>query len=338
MFKKTKIRSILELLDGEQKFSEREIAETLGVSRNTVKAIRESFDASKLAMEDIKDWDDDRLYQVLCPEKFQKEPLYAPVDYSYVHSELGKTGVTEHLLWEEYCKKCDEAGARSCSYVTFTKNYKDYTADRNYTSRIEHKPGREVEVDWSGPTMSYINPDTGELKTAYLFVATLPYSQLCYVEATEDMKENAWLSCHVNMFQFFGGVPVKIVCDNLKTGVTSHPKKGEIILNDAYLSLGEYYSIAISPTQVKKPKQKASVEGSVGKIATAIIARLRNEVFHSIAGLNARIKKNLRPIMKNRFKKEKEAVRLYLKLRNFLFCVSFPLSRMRFANGHTGIR
>ena len=65
MFKKTKIRSILELLDGEQKFSEREIAETLGVSRNTVKAIRESFDASKLAMEDIKDWDDDRLYQVL---------------------------------------------------------------------------------------------------------------------------------------------------------------------------------------------------------------------------------------------------------------------------------
>lgn len=76
--------------------------------------------------------------------------------------------------------------------------------------------------------MNYICAETGEVRTAYLFVATLPYSQVCYVEATDDMKEKAWLTCHVNMFQFFGGVPVKIVCDNLKTGVTSHPKQGEV--------------------------------------------------------------------------------------------------------------
>lgn len=325
MFKKTKIRSILELLDGEQNFSEREIAEMLSVSRNTVKSIRESFKASGLTMDAVKDWDDDRLYQKLCPEKFQKEPLYAPVDYSYVHNELGKTEVTEYLLWEEYCKKCDEDGARSCSYVTFTKNYKDFTADRNYTSRIEHKPGREVEVDWSGPTMSYTDSDTGVEKTAYLFVATLPYSQLCYVEATEDMKENAWLTCHVNMFQFFGGVPVKIVCDNLKTGVTSHPKKGEIVLNDAYLALGEYYSIAISPTGVKKPKQKASVEGSVGKIATAIIARLRNETFHSIAGLNARIKKELKAYNEKPFQKREGSRQTVFEVEELPFLRPLPL-------------
>ena len=52
------------------------------------------------------------------------------------------------------------------------------------------------------------------------------------------MNEQTWLSCHVNMFEFFGGTPVKVVCDNLKTGVISHPKKGEIILNEAYLTLG----------------------------------------------------------------------------------------------------
>ena len=64
------------------------------------------------------------------------------------------------------------------------------------------------------------------------------------------------------------------MCDNLKTGVTAHPSRGENILNEVYLSLGEYYSVAILPTGIKKPKHKASVEGSVGKIATAIIARL----------------------------------------------------------------
>ena len=69
----------------------------------------------------------------------------------------------------------------ACSYITFAKNYKKFTADKNYTSHIEHKPGLEVEVDWSGPSMNYMDPDTGERVTAYLFVATMPYSQMIYV-------------------------------------------------------------------------------------------------------------------------------------------------------------
>ena len=87
--------------------------------------------------------------------------------------------------------------------------------------------------------MNYIEPDTGEYVTAYLFVATMPYSQMVYVEAAASMNEKAWLSCHVNMFRFFGGTAVKIDCDNLKTGVISHPKRVEIILNEVYLSLGD---------------------------------------------------------------------------------------------------
>lgn len=160
-----------------------------------------------------------------------------------------------------------------------------------------------MEVDWSGPAMSYVEPDTGEVITAYLFVATMPYSQKSYVEAAAGMDEQAWLSCHVNMFEFFGGTPVKIVCDNLKTGVISHPKRGEIILNEAYLTLGEYYSVAIMPTGVKKPKQKASVEGSVGKIATAIIARLRNESFTSLDALNTGIMRALKDFNDKPFQK-----------------------------------
>lgn len=109
--------------------------------------------------------------------------------------------------------------------------------------------------------MGYIEPDTGKCVTAYLFVATMPYSQMIYVEAATSMNEKAWLSCHVNMFRFFGGTPVKIVCDNLKTGVTSHPKRGEIILNEAYLSLGEYFSVAIMPTGVKNRNRKQALRG-----------------------------------------------------------------------------
>ena len=202
-----------------------------------------------------------------------------------------------------YRDKCVSEGREYCAYPTFTVNYYKYTGGKNYTSHIQHKPGVEVEVDWSGPTMSYVDVDTGEIITAYLFVATLPYSQYGYVEAATDMKEKAWLECHVHMFGFFEGTPVKIVCDNLKTGVVYHPKKGEIILNDAYLALGEYYVTAIMPTGVKKPKQKASVEGSVGKIATAVISKLRNEIFTPPESLNSAIRKAVREYNDRPFQK-----------------------------------
>lgn len=301
MFKKTKVRSILELLG--KNLSAREVSKVLSVSRNTVAEVQALFLQSGRSWDDISEWDDDRLYELFYPDKFKYKPRYAPVDYSYVHKELKKTGVTEKLLWEEYCARCEKDGVNACSYITFAKNYKKFTADKNYTSHIEHKPGLEVEVDWSGPTMSYIDPDTGTRTTAYLFVATMPYSQISYVEATTSMDEKAWLSCHVNMFQFLGGTPVKIVCDNLKTGVTAHPKKGEVVLNEAYLALGEYYSVAIMPTGVKKPKQKASVEGSVGKIATSVIAKLRNDVFTSLAALNAAIRKAVKGFNDKPFQK-----------------------------------
>lgn len=99
------------------------------------------------------------------------------------------TGVTEKLFWEEYCARCEKDGENACSYITFAKNYKKFTADKNYTSHIEHKPGLEIEDDWSGSTMGYIEPDTGECVTTYLFVATMPYSQMIYVEAATSMKE-----------------------------------------------------------------------------------------------------------------------------------------------------
>lgn len=323
MFKKTKVRGILELLG--KNLSAREVSKVLSVSRNTVAEVQALFLQSGKSWEDISEWDDDRIYELFYPDKFKYKPAYAPVDYSYVHKELKKTGVTEKLLWEEYCARCAKDGVNACSYITFAKNYKKFTADKNYTSHIEHKPGLEVEVDWSGSAMSYIEPDTGERVTAYLFVAAMPYSQMIYVEAATSMNEKAWLSCHVNMFQFFGGTPVKIVCDNLKTGVTSHPKRGEIILNEAYLSLGEYYSVAIMPTGVKKPKQKASVEGSVGKIATAVIAKLRNDVFTSLAALNAGIRKAVKEFNDKPFQKRSGSRRSIFETEEKSYLRALPL-------------
>lgn len=113
--------------------------------------------------------------------------------------------------------------------------------------------------------MSFIDRDTNKKITTYLFVACLPYSQKIYVEATTSMNQESWMNCNVNMLNYFGGSPLTIVCDNCKTAVISHPRCGDIELNEEYLTFCEYYGIVVKPANVRKPKEKASVEGSVEK-------------------------------------------------------------------------
>lgn len=151
--------------------------------------------------------------------------------------------------------------------------------------------------------MGYIDPDKNTEHTAYLFVATFPYSQYTYVEAAASMNQSDWLYCNVHMLEFFEGSPVKIICDNLKTGVITHPKHGEIVLNDAYLSFAEHYQVATMPAEVRKPKQKSSVEEAIGKIARKIIGMLRNETFYSLEALNRGIRKALTKLNSKEFQK-----------------------------------
>ncbi len=199
--------------------------------------------------------------------------------------------MTLKLLWEEYVSECNSKGLNSYCYVSFANKYRSYTTNKSYTSHIEHKPGETIEVDWSGSTMSVYDTDRNKKLKVYLFVAALPYSQKIYVEGTFSMNQDAWMKCHVNMLNYYGGVPLKIVCDNLKTGVIEHPKYGETIINEEYLAFGEYYNVAIRPTGVRKPKEKPSAEGNVGKITTAVIAKLRKEVFYSLDILNKAVLK-----------------------------------------------
>ncbi len=291
MFKKTKVKQIISLiyLDSSNSF----IANSLDVSRNSVIKIRRKIEELNLSKEDLAKKEDDELYDLFFPTKFKRKSSLTPVNYNYVHDELKRVGVTLKLLWEEYVANCKQNGTKACCYSTFVINYEHYTSSKKYTSHIDHKPGEDIEVDWSGPTMSFIDTDSGNKITAYLFVATLPYSQKIFVEATTSMDQDAWMNCNVDMLNYFNGVPLRIICDNCKTAVISHPRCGEIEFNQEYIAFGEYYGVVIKPAHVRKPKEKPSVEGSVGKIATKIIAKLRNETFYSLDGLNKGISKAL---------------------------------------------
>ncbi len=85
MFKKTKVRSILELLG--KNLSAREASKVSGMSRSTVAEVQALFLQPGRAWDDVSDWDDDRLYGLFHPDKFKYKPRYASVDYSYVHNK-----------------------------------------------------------------------------------------------------------------------------------------------------------------------------------------------------------------------------------------------------------
>lgn len=186
-------------------------------------------------------------------KKMLTEDIYELPDYDHVHKELKRAGVTLKLLWEEYCDKCHDEGTLPVGYSKFSYNYGTYTTRNEIANHLENKPGVKCEVDWSRPTMKLINKYTGEITKVYLFVGCLTYSRFAYVEPTLDMKIDTWMRCHIRMYVSFGGVPIRTVCDNLKTGVVKNPKEGEIILTDAYESLGLHYVTAIMPAGVRKP-------------------------------------------------------------------------------------
>jgi len=318
MANKINIKLIMELKAAG--LSQNMIAKTRHISKTSITDVLNTAKEKQIFYEDIKDKPDNEVYRLFYPDKFSAENLFKSPDYDYVHNELKKVGVTLKLLHQEYKDSCNKEGSIAAGYTKFTEDYRAYVNRCNLSNHLQHKPGQAVEVDWSGKHMEVIDKDTGEITKVHLFVACLPYSQYAYVEPTLDEKQDTWLRCHVHMYEFFLGVPVRTVCDNLKVGVVKHPKEGEIVLTDAYEALGSHYVTAIMPTGVRKPKQKPSVEGTVGKVATAIIAKLRHQTFYSISALkeavaNALQEFNTAPFQKRQYSRVQvfEEEKVYLR-------------------------
>ena len=155
-------------------------------------------------------------------------------------------------------------------------------------------------------TMARPEPDWqavyNELRTKGV---TLPLLWQEYKLAYPDGYQYAWV-CeilgHVKAFEFLGGCPEIVVPDNLKSGVTKACRY-EPQIQSTYAEMASHYGIAIIPTRVRKPKDKAKVEGGVLLVLRWIIAKLRNETFFTLHGANEAIKPlvaalNARPFRK----------------------------------------
>lgn len=268
-----------------------QIAESMAISRPTVIATLQRAVAQGLDWQAAESLSDHELAERLFPQGNGK-PGYKIPNYDYVHRELAKPGVTQQLLWFEYCDQCHASGEIPYQLTQFKTYYREYVNKTRATMHIHRTPGELMEVDWAGQTARIMDSDTGETLDAYVFVAALPYSGYAYAEAFLKRDQEAWTSAHVNAYIFFGGVTRVLVSDNLKTGVVKHTR-AEIVLNKAYQELAEHYGTAILPARVRAPKDKPTVEGSVGNISTFILAAIRNQKFFTLRELNDVIRERL---------------------------------------------
>lgn len=283
-------------------FSQRQIASSIGSSRTTVKETIVAAQTAGLHWPFDEKTTNQDLENLLFPNLYQRTKSRKEPDYTYIHKELAKPGVTLTLLWSEYCQDCRISNEIPFMHTQFNEKYRRWAQITKATMRISHKPGEAMQVDWAGNTIPVYDSVTGESSPAYLFVGVLPCSCFVYVEACSDMRSENWLACHVHAFNYFQGVPRLLIPDNLKTGVSKNTRY-ETILNRSYQELAEHYDTAIVPARVKHPQDKSLAEGSVKNISIWIIAALRNQKFFSIEDVNQSVRVKLEELNNRPFKK-----------------------------------
>lgn len=305
------LKRILELRF--ENHSQREIARMLKLSRNTVRDVFSAADAAGLFWNSAHSLSENQIEELLFP-KTGIDVSYVQPNYVYIHKELLKVGVSLKMLWKEYVDECKSSHKPYLKYSAFCRNYSDYVKKNKLTMHIKHKPGDRIMVDWDGKTMKVHDRSLNQDVTAYLFVAVLPFSMYCYVEACPSMDSKNWINCHVHAFEYFGGVTRILVPDNLKTGVIQHKKYEDPVLNKSYQEMADHYDMAIIPARVRSPKDKAAAEGSVNSVATTIIGLLRKRTFFTFEALNQAILIELNNLNDEPFQKREGSRRsIYLE-------------------------
>ena len=293
-----KIKDVLRLCWG-QGLSKRKAASSCGVSRPTVADYLRRDEAAGLSWPLPAALDDGALARLLFPPVPAVPAAARGVpDWSAVHRELKRPGVTLQLLWHEY----RQTHPQGYQYTWFCQHYRTWRGKLDLVMHQGHRAGEKLFVDYAGMRAQVINPATGEVREAEVFVAVLGASNYTYAEATWTQGLEDWVGAHGRCFTYFGGVPAVVVPDNLRAGV-SKAHRYEPDINPTYQDLAAHYGVAIVPARVRHPRDKAKAEVGVQVVERWILAALRQRQCFSLAELNRAIRALLETLNNRPFKK-----------------------------------
>ena len=211
-----RIREVLRL-HGELGDNLSAIAAGVGLARSTVRAYLLRAAAAKIDATAATGLSDEALEAALFPVAPVGDGERPTPDWAMIDQELRRhKHVTRKLLWLEY-KAAYPQGYEFSQFNLLLSRWQK-SSGRGLSMRQVHRAGESLQVDYAGDTVTVM--DGGIARQAQLFVACLPCSGLIYAEATWTQGRSDWLSSHVRLFAFLGGVPARVTIDNLKVGVT----------------------------------------------------------------------------------------------------------------------
>jgi transposase len=197
----------------------RQIARTLGYDRKTVQRYTRLVASLGLSPAKMLPPKEEVLRLVLAVEPtLGRSPQAQSILLPYLEEIVGLVNDPELALkpksaFHVICERHDLAGKVSyTSFKRFVRTQKPTLLPDCSTCRLEALPGSEVQIDYAKVCMLY-DPSVGCERTLYVFIATLSHSRLKYVEPTFKQDQTSFVSSHIRMFNFFGGVPERIIND-----------------------------------------------------------------------------------------------------------------------------
>ena len=155
-------------------------------------------------------------------------------------------------------------------------------APREAFLRRNTLPGEEGQCDWA----SFGHVRVGHAERALvLFVMVLGYSRGLYARFFHDQTMTSFLSGHVGAFAFWGGVPRRILYDNLKSAVLE--RNGDHIrYNSDLLALSAHYHFEPRPCAPYRGNEKGKVERTIRYLRDSFFAA---RGFQDIDDLNGQL-------------------------------------------------
>lgn len=172
------------------------------------------------------------------------------------------------------------------SYSLIYRMLRQIEADRDpdVPMRLEFAPGEAEQVDFGAGSL-ITDVQTGEVFKTWFFVMTLCSSRHQYVEIVLDQTVATWLSCHRHAFEWFGGVPGRIIIDNPKCAII-RASIHEPEVQRSYAECAEGYGFKIDPCPPRDPQKKGIVESGVKYVKRSFLP-LRE--FRSLADANRQV-------------------------------------------------
>lgn len=284
------------------------IAELLQCHAGTVRRYRARLQELQLTWSAILLLDDVQLLNKINDGREKGRKNFLLPDWNYIERELRRVGVTRGLLYEEYRSVVAPPGLVLLSSRHFLRKLEEHQSKSDLVMRQDRKGGEKIFVDFSGKTLAYTDPATGEKVKLELFVSAIGASGRLYWEVCRSQKLECWITANVNMLEYFGGVSEVIVPDCLKSAVTVWGKADGI--NPTYAEFAAHYGCLVVPARPRKPRDKGPVENGVLQAQRWALARLRDREFFSLDEVNRALWELLILFNNKSFKRRKDASRM----------------------------